>query len=121
MEALAKWVGKIPSDVVRDMADVAPMLSVLGYDPYANPPNYGNPDSFVRENTNKVSRRSLKRLTKNSKFLFYHIQVMKNPKLWDIKAKQLLNRDEDEEDNQDTQDDGADNHNSKNEEDNDRA
>lgn len=46
---------------------------------------------------------------------------MKNPKLWDIKAKQLLNRDEDEEDNQDTQDDGADNHNSKNEEDNDRA
>lgn len=55
LEALAKWVGKIPQDVVRDMADVAPMLSVLGYDPYANPPNYGNPDSFVRENTNKVS------------------------------------------------------------------
>lgn len=38
LEALSKWVGKIPDDVVRDMADIAPMLSVLGYDPYANPP-----------------------------------------------------------------------------------
>ncbi|XP_064536920.1 protein-tyrosine sulfotransferase isoform X2 [Drosophila montana] len=40
LEALSKWVGHIPSDVVRDMADIAPMLSVLGYDPYANPPDY---------------------------------------------------------------------------------
>lgn len=35
-----KWVGKIPPDVVKDMADIAPMLSRLGYDPQANPPDY---------------------------------------------------------------------------------
>lgn len=59
LEALTKWVGHFPGkkrlplyilrctlnnftdDVVKDMADIAPMLSVLDYDPYANPPNYG--------------------------------------------------------------------------------
>lgn len=46
-EMLTKWVGALPDDVVRDMSDIAPMLSVLGYDPNANPPNYGNPDPFV--------------------------------------------------------------------------
>lgn len=46
-EMLTKWVGAMPADVVRDMADIAPMLSVLGYDPQANPPNYGDPDAFV--------------------------------------------------------------------------
>lgn len=44
---LTTWVGKLPADVVRDMAEIAPMLSVLGYDPNANPPNYGDPDPFV--------------------------------------------------------------------------
>lgn len=43
----SKWVGAIPADVVRDMAEIAPMLSLLGYDPQANPPNYGDPDPFV--------------------------------------------------------------------------
>lgn len=47
LEALTKWVGNIPDDVVRDMAEIAPMLSVLGYDPYSNPPNYGKPDDQV--------------------------------------------------------------------------
>lgn len=47
LEALTKWVDNIPEDVVRDMAEIAPMLSVLGYDPYANPPNYGKPDDQV--------------------------------------------------------------------------
>lgn len=56
MEALTKWVGKIPEDVVRDMADIAPMLSVLGYDPYANPPNYGKPDDLVADNTRDVKK-----------------------------------------------------------------
>lgn len=46
-ETLSKWVGALPHDVVRDMAEIAPMLSVLGYDPQANPPNYGDPDAFV--------------------------------------------------------------------------
>lgn len=55
LEALSKWVGNIPEDVIRDMADIAPMLSVLGYDPYANPPDYGKPDSWVQDNTFKVS------------------------------------------------------------------
>lgn len=39
-DALDKWVGQIPADVRADMADLAPMLSVLGYDPWANPPRY---------------------------------------------------------------------------------
>jgi len=30
LEALTKWVGNIPEDVVHDMANVAPMLSILG-------------------------------------------------------------------------------------------
>lgn len=44
-EALTKWVGKIPDDVVSDMANIAPMLLELGYDPTANPPAYGTPES----------------------------------------------------------------------------
>lgn len=46
-KTLTTWVGALPADIVRDMADIAPMLSVLGYDPNANPPNYGDPDAFV--------------------------------------------------------------------------
>lgn len=55
LEALTKWVGQIPDDVVQDMANIAPMLSILGYDPYSNPPKYGEADAVVRENTNKVN------------------------------------------------------------------
>lgn len=58
LEALTKWVGNIPEDVVRDMADIAPMLSVLGYDPYANPPNYGKPDDVVANNTRNIQKYS---------------------------------------------------------------
>lgn len=47
-EMLSKWVGHIPKDVIRDMGKLAPMLAKLGYDPNANPPNYGDPDSFVK-------------------------------------------------------------------------
>lgn len=54
LDALSKWVGHVPEDVVRDMASVAPMLSVLGYDPNANPPNYGKPDDIVVRKTNDV-------------------------------------------------------------------
>lgn len=56
LEALTKWVGNIPQDVLTDMADIAPMLSVLGYDPYDNTPKYGNADAIVQENTNKVMK-----------------------------------------------------------------
>eukprot|EP00063_Salmo_salar_P044260 XP_014019095.1 PREDICTED: protein-tyrosine sulfotransferase 1 isoform X1 [Salmo salar] len=54
VEALSKWVGKIPVDVLRDMPVIAPMLSRLGYDPHANPPNYGRPDPKVLDNTRRV-------------------------------------------------------------------
>ncbi|XP_059398188.1 protein-tyrosine sulfotransferase 1-like [Carassius carassius] len=54
-EALSKWVGKIPADVVNDMASLAPMLSRLGYDPLANPPNYNKPDLLFLKNT-KIAR-----------------------------------------------------------------
>lgn len=56
VEALSKWVGRIPADVMRDMPVIAPMLAKLGYDPYANPPNYGKPDQKVLENTKRVSK-----------------------------------------------------------------
>jgi protein-tyrosine sulfotransferase len=54
LDALTKWVGNIPQDVVAEMADVAPMLRVLGYDPDANPPNYGKPDDIVIRKTEDV-------------------------------------------------------------------
>ncbi|XP_054710722.1 protein-tyrosine sulfotransferase 1-like [Uloborus diversus] len=56
LEALSKWVGQIPEDVVRDMANIAPMLATLGYDPNANPPDYGKPDSFVLKNTDFIKQ-----------------------------------------------------------------
>uniref|UniRef100_A0A914BZH6 Protein-tyrosine sulfotransferase n=1 Tax=Acrobeloides nanus TaxID=290746 RepID=A0A914BZH6_9BILA len=54
LDALSKWVGQIPADVVTDMAQIAPMLQVLGYDPNANPPNYGKPDDIVVKKTKDV-------------------------------------------------------------------
>ncbi|KAH1017820.1 hypothetical protein HUJ05_008415 [Dendroctonus ponderosae] len=69
LEALTKWVGNIPDDVVRDMAEIAPMLSVLGYDPYSNPPNYGKPDDQVAAKTKDIQR---------------------NKNVWDKKAKEMF-------------------------------
>ncbi|CAG2101129.1 unnamed protein product [Medioppia subpectinata] len=54
IEALSQWVGRIPDDVVRDMATIAPMLSILGYDPLANPPNYGSADTSVELNMKRM-------------------------------------------------------------------
>ena len=51
LEALNKWVGNIPDNIVKEMGEVAPMLRTLGYDPDSNPPNYGNPDPKVADNT----------------------------------------------------------------------
>ena len=69
--ALTKWVGQIPPDVVEDMANIAPMLATLGYDPYGNPPNYGQADSVVRNNTNKIK---------------------KDSKYWSIRAHEVLSQ-----------------------------
>ncbi|KAB5548853.1 hypothetical protein PHYPO_G00060500 [Pangasianodon hypophthalmus] len=49
-KALSKWVGHIPDDVVKDMASIAPMLKRLGYDPLANPPDYGKPELLSLHN-----------------------------------------------------------------------
>ncbi len=54
LEALSPWVGKIPDDVVKDMDSIAPMLRKLGYDPNANPPNYGEADKKIKENTLEI-------------------------------------------------------------------
>ena len=38
------------------MPHVAPMLKILGYDPYANPPDYGSPDLFVKRKMEQIER-----------------------------------------------------------------
>ncbi|XP_035287508.1 protein-tyrosine sulfotransferase 1-like isoform X2 [Anguilla anguilla] len=53
VDALSKWVGHIPEDVLNDMPLIAPMLARLGYDPLANPPNYGKPDPQVQDNSRR--------------------------------------------------------------------
>lgn len=49
LDALSSWYGKIPEDVEKDMAKIAPMLSKLGYDPYNPRPSYGKPDEFIQK------------------------------------------------------------------------
>jgi protein-tyrosine sulfotransferase len=51
-DALSKWVGAIPDDVIREMDTIAPMLEKLGYDPHATPPKYGVQDPPVGGQTN---------------------------------------------------------------------
>ena len=58
LDALNSWVGKIPNDVVAQMDKIAPMLRRLGYDPTANPPNYGKPDDKIKENTLNIKLNS---------------------------------------------------------------
>ncbi|XP_075070609.1 protein-tyrosine sulfotransferase 2 [Mixophyes fleayi] len=60
LEALSKWVGKLPTDIVDDMPRIAPMLARLGYDPFANPPRYGNPDAIVVNNTHRILKGDFK-------------------------------------------------------------
>ena len=71
IEALTAWVDSIPSDVRRDMADLAPMLTTLGYDIIHYPPDYGEPDQLVK--------------TKSK-----HVQA--NAAYWKRKAEESLNR-----------------------------
>ena len=56
LDSLNSWFGKIPNDVVRDMAKIAPMLKRIGYDPFDQTPKYGEPDELV---LNKVSTTTL--------------------------------------------------------------
>ncbi|XP_038059174.1 protein-tyrosine sulfotransferase 1-like [Patiria miniata] len=66
LEALTKWVGHIPQDVMDNIDTIAPMLAKLGYDPHANPPNYGTPDQRVLENEDKI-RANADRYAENAK------------------------------------------------------
>uniref|UniRef100_A0A1B6MNI1 Protein-tyrosine sulfotransferase n=1 Tax=Graphocephala atropunctata TaxID=36148 RepID=A0A1B6MNI1_9HEMI len=53
---LDKWVGFYSQDIVDEMDQIAPMLAKLGYNPKANPPNYGVPDGSVLQNTKLVQQ-----------------------------------------------------------------
>jgi len=56
LDALTSWFGHIPDDVARDMAQIAPMLTRLGYEP-ANPtPKYGDPDEWVLNKVRTVQQ-----------------------------------------------------------------
>ncbi len=70
LEALSKWVGAIPEDVKKDMRTVAPMLERLGYNPQGYPPNYGDADKFVMDNT---------------------IHIKNNEDLWRKKSQDVIN------------------------------
>lgn len=52
MKPLTKWFGHIPPDVARDIPRIAPMLRILGYDPYDPTPKYGEPDDFILSKVN---------------------------------------------------------------------
>ena len=54
LEALNSWVGKIPKHLLDQMDNIAPMLRTLGYNPFDNPPNYGDADKKIKENTLKI-------------------------------------------------------------------
>ena len=47
-----KLLSQIPEYGVADMAEIAPILETMGYDPFGNPPKYGDADQEVIENTN---------------------------------------------------------------------
>lgn len=77
------------------MADIAPMLSILNYDPYANPPEYGKPDSWVKDNTYRVSwGRAINR--QRLLIVEFSLQVKANEALYEDKAKLWLKRDKPE-------------------------
>ncbi|CAG9771423.1 unnamed protein product [Ceutorhynchus assimilis] len=76
MGALSKWASYFPKNVLKEMANIAPMLSVLGYDPFANPPNYGKPDDEIVKNTQDVQgnkSRWKKRAKELSLMKFYNL------------------------------------------------
>ncbi|XP_075249543.1 protein-tyrosine sulfotransferase 2-like [Convolutriloba macropyga] len=50
LDGLTSWVGHVPSDVLRDLQIIAPMLVKLGYDIHSRSPKYGEPDAIVRKN-----------------------------------------------------------------------
>ena len=41
-EALTKWVGQIPDDILQDIETIAPMLKKMGYCSNSDQPNYAS-------------------------------------------------------------------------------
>ncbi len=67
-EALTKWVGHIPPDVIHDMDSIAPMLRRLGYDPDSSNPTYGKPDEMVAKQSAELSlQNKFDRASKNDR------------------------------------------------------
>lgn len=56
LEALTKWVGNLPEDVLEEIDEIAPMLKVLGYDTKKTFVSYGQPDPEVLQITNDLKK-----------------------------------------------------------------
>ena len=69
-----------------EMDEIAPMLAKMGYDPDANPPNYGVPDGIVANNTKEV------KFARISNKVYFLCQVHEHGKEWEIRSKQLINQ-----------------------------
>jgi len=41
-EALSKWVGQIPDDILQNLETIAPMLNMMGYTSNSDQPNYAS-------------------------------------------------------------------------------
>jgi protein-tyrosine sulfotransferase len=54
LQALTSWFGHIPKDVEEDLAELAPMMATLGYDPADRRPTYGQPDPMVKDKTKEI-------------------------------------------------------------------
>jgi protein-tyrosine sulfotransferase len=63
---LSAWFGKIPNEILDKIDEIAPMLSLLGYDTKSKTPNYGEPDEKVQNNS---------------------LNILKNQDYWAAKAK----------------------------------
>lgn len=49
-DSLYSWIGSVPMDVEKNLEEIAPMLSKLGYDLDCQKISYGKPDPFVIQN-----------------------------------------------------------------------
>ena len=54
LEALTKWIGHIPVDVLKELDTLAPMLKKLSYDTQSATPSYGTADQLVLDNMNRL-------------------------------------------------------------------
>lgn len=86
LEALSKWVGAIPEDVRKDITSIAPMLERLGYDPHGYPPNYGEAEKFVADNTRHIKNNEDYWRRKGQEIL----SMSKPPRNYGVPAKNIV-------------------------------